>query len=481
MARALLARRAVDAARGRRVRAAHGARRLRRRETKSSGSKRLHEVEAVDLPYRRNAPFASEATRSVEISVPAAFRSRSRQRTRSRSRARFYNSSGARSARHGSTSRWLGQPLAAAADGFSALFATHGFLNVELDVEASAAEQSRRLGEQADAQLKRKPWLRDLVAREPALRANPMLAQEPSYRSSSRSATSTSADIDKAENWCCRVDGERAQEADVRRSRYSLPKQSSNCWRTLAPCSKRWRLSRAVTYRELDLVSASDRRSLLSEWNATDLDHDRSALIHTAFERQVGEDAGCRCDRIRGSADHVPGAERARQSPCCATASPRRRSRRAGRRARGALDRADGRDACRAEGGRRVRSAGSGVSGRPLAVHDRRLGDARDPHAARSASALAGRPEKVLVEASDRAGHAVAAKPVRVEPANLAYVIYTSGSTGRPKGVMIEHRNVVELLRGMDRKIPAPDGQPWFGSRSRACRSTSRCSSCSGR
>ncbi len=32
----------------------------------------------------------------------------------------------------------------------------------------------------------------------------------------------------------------------------------------------------------------------------------------------------------------------------------------------------------------------------------------------------------------------------------LAYVIFTSGSTGRPKGVMIEHRNVVNFLVGMD-------------------------------
>ncbi|MCP5107539.1 MAG: amino acid adenylation domain-containing protein, partial [bacterium] len=32
-------------------------------------------------------------------------------------------------------------------------------------------------------------------------------------------------------------------------------------------------------------------------------------------------------------------------------------------------------------------------------------------------------------------------------PADLAYVIYTSGSTGQPKGVLVEHRNVVRLVK----------------------------------
>ncbi len=33
------------------------------------------------------------------------------------------------------------------------------------------------------------------------------------------------------------------------------------------------------------------------------------------------------------------------------------------------------------------------------------------------------------------------------QPSDMAYIIYTSGSTGKPKGVMVEHRNVVRLLR----------------------------------
>ena len=36
---------------------------------------------------------------------------------------------------------------------------------------------------------------------------------------------------------------------------------------------------------------------------------------------------------------------------------------------------------------------------------------------------------------------------IGLTPEHLAYVIYTSGSTGMPKGVMVEHRNVVHLLR----------------------------------
>jgi tyrocidine synthetase-3 len=39
------------------------------------------------------------------------------------------------------------------------------------------------------------------------------------------------------------------------------------------------------------------------------------------------------------------------------------------------------------------------------------------------------------------------------QPSDLAYIIYTSGTTGQPKGVMIEHRNVLHLIEGLEKEV----------------------------
>ena len=48
---------------------------------------------------------------------------------------------------------------------------------------------------------------------------------------------------------------------------------------------------------------------------------------------------------------------------------------------------------------------------------------------------------------------------VTVTPAHLAYVIYTSGSTGRPKGVCIEHRQIVNYVLGVAKRLEL---EPWM-------------------
>jgi amino acid adenylation domain-containing protein len=45
-----------------------------------------------------------------------------------------------------------------------------------------------------------------------------------------------------------------------------------------------------------------------------------------------------------------------------------------------------------------------------------------------------------------------------VHPEQLAYVIYTSGSTGRPKGVEVEHRQIVNYVRGVSERLQLESG-----------------------
>jgi amino acid adenylation domain-containing protein/non-ribosomal peptide synthase protein (TIGR01720 family) len=48
-----------------------------------------------------------------------------------------------------------------------------------------------------------------------------------------------------------------------------------------------------------------------------------------------------------------------------------------------------------------------------------------------------------------------------VTASNLAYVLFTSGSTGKPKGVAIEHRNLVNYVRGVASKLELPPGSSY--------------------
>ncbi|MEM6254385.1 MAG: amino acid adenylation domain-containing protein [Cyanobacteria bacterium P01_D01_bin.156] len=46
---------------------------------------------------------------------------------------------------------------------------------------------------------------------------------------------------------------------------------------------------------------------------------------------------------------------------------------------------------------------------------------------------------------------------VDLTPEDLAYILFTSGSTGKPKGVMVEHRNVLAMVRGFEQTASTRD------------------------
>src|SRR5206468_1795681 len=46
--------------------------------------------------------------------------------------------------------------------------------------------------------------------------------------------------------------------------------------------------------------------------------------------------------------------------------------------------------------------------------------------------------------------------PGVVAASNLVYTIFTSGSTGRPKGVAVEHRQLVNYVRGVVERLALP-------------------------
>ncbi|HEY0782375.1 MAG TPA: AMP-binding protein, partial [Thermoanaerobaculia bacterium] len=72
-----------------------------------------------------------------------------------------------------------------------------------------------------------------------------------------------------------------------------------------------------------------------------------------------------------------------------------------------------------------------------------------------------GRGRPVWLEAEEESAGEEPSEPHHCEdslPENAAYVLYTSGSTGRPKGVVVEHRQLLSYLRGIEERLSLRPG-----------------------
>ncbi|MBA4136616.1 MAG: non-ribosomal peptide synthetase [Opitutus sp.] len=201
---------------------------------------------------------------------------------------------------------------------------------------------------------------------------------------------------------------------------------------------------------ELPLLSAAERRRVVTDWNQTALDYPRNACIHELFEAQV--------EATPDALAVVAGNERLtyRELNRCANRIANHL------RAHGVL-RETLVGVCVERSWRMVaavlgvlKAGGAYVPIDPTHPRDRIEFIARDAQMRAivtedSVSARLPENDAWRLICLDRHARDIARESAddpgsASEPTNLAYVLYTSGSTGRPKGVAIEHRSVVSFV-----------------------------------
>ena len=210
------------------------------------------------------------------------------------------------------------------------------------------------------------------------------------------------------------------------------------------------------------ILSAAEREQVLTKWNSSARDYDRTETLHQAFEAQVSRSPKATAlvidheqlsyAQLNARANSV--AERLRAmgvGPGAHVGLYTDRS----------LDMVVGALAI-------LKAGGAYVPLDPAYPADRIAHYISDSQASvlLSQSALAGN-----LPASD--ADVLCIDTVEIDPQamnvdggatadDLAYLIYTSGSTGTPKGVMVEHRNVANFFAGMDDRIDHTEGAVWL-------------------
>ncbi len=207
-------------------------------------------------------------------------------------------------------------------------------------------------------------------------------------------------------------------------------------------------------------LPAAERDMVLTLWNDTDTDHDRSLTMHRAFEAQVARtpeavalifedqrvsyaDLNARANRAANLLREMGVGSGQVVGLCC------RRS----------VDLLVGALAI-------LKAGGAYLPMDPGYPSDRLQHFVEDSGAqvivtqAAVEPALPRHDAQLLVLDAEPRLHALPTDnlPETAGAEDLAYLIYTSGSTGKPKGVMVEHRNVVNFYTGMDAHIPHEDG-----------------------
>lgn len=208
---------------------------------------------------------------------------------------------------------------------------------------------------------------------------------------------------------------------------------------------------------DISALTDAERDLILNRWNASTRDHDRSLMVHSAFEAQVARTPDAPAISFEAQTlTYAQLNERANRAAHVLIQMGVRPGTLVGLCTRRSLDMLAGALAIQKAGGAYVPMD-------PAYPADRLALYAEDSAAPVivTQSDLAGRfgCDTLCLDSDGRLAVAPVTNPSSgVTPQDVAYMIYTSGSTGRPKGVQVEHRNVINFFAGMDDRLGITPG-----------------------
>jgi len=414
----------------------------------------LRRIEPIALPYRLSTTTAAagRAAATVPVPVPKKFRDSLKSGNAAASLQAAFAIF---------LARVLDRPdlhVAVAADAASAeagslrcLLSAHSYVAVRgeadepLRLEALAATIAKAASSPT--------WLRDLVARQPALRDNPELAADraPAVLIAGQSTTAASFDHPPSLIFHANDDGTAAIDyAAGEYSEESIARLIGHFGAVLEQLAT----TDVIDIESLNLLSTAESQLVLEAWNQTAVDYDPNLTIHAAFEQQAKRTPSATA--IVSGQDSISYADLDRRATALAA-----RLRQLG----------IGPDVLVGVHISRsielmvatlavLKAGGAYVPLDPAFPADRlefMIADSKMPLIV-TQSRLRGKLPPSAAQVINIEG--VDSLPAASGPANpvagnnLAYVIYTSGSTGKPKGVAIEHRNVTNFFLAMDQKLP---------------------------
>jgi natural product biosynthesis luciferase-like monooxygenase protein len=336
----------------------------------------------------------------------------------------------------------------------------YAVLHLGFDIKQPASVALSETAQQLAKTFERGAWFKDIIARSPELRAIPELVTCTALPVAVALGSNTAV-VGSAITLLITENGQSAALA-YNPSRLQANKAATFA-QQLSAVVARLVSDPKVIASEIELLTQDEKRTILLEWNATQVRYDNGPCIHHLFEQRVAQHPNATALVFEGeSLTYAELNNRANQLAKVLIAKGIGPDDMVGVNVNRSFD------LMIATLG--VHKAGAAyVPLDPAFPADRiayMVNDAQMRLVITQQNIKADLPpssaEVICVDTLVQPGVVADNPNVAMDSAKLAYVIYTSGSTGNPKGVMVEHRNATNFFVGMDSRLECQTPGTWL-------------------